>query len=76
FGMNFGIDRVTDNILFDEEMGGTVHLALGRAYEAYFPEGESGNESAVHADLITDLRDAGRLEVDGEVVLEAGEFDL
>jgi aminopeptidase len=74
-GMNFGIDRVTDNILFDEKMGGTVHLALGRAYDANVPEGESGNESAVHADLITDLRDAGRLEVDGEVVLDAGEFD-
>ncbi len=40
-GMNRGVDRVTDNILFDEKMGGTVHLALGRAYDACLPEGKS-----------------------------------
>ncbi|WP_226011994.1 aminopeptidase [Halomicrobium salinisoli] len=73
-GANRGVDRITDNILFDEKMGGTVHLALGRAYDACLPEGESGNDSAVHVDLITDLREAGRLLVDGETVLEAGAF--
>ena len=73
-GMNRGIDRATDAILFDEKMAGTVHLALGRAYDACLPAGESGNESAVHTDLITDLRDGGRLEVDGEVVLRDGVF--
>jgi aminopeptidase len=72
-GMNRGIDRITDNILFDEKMGGTVHLALGRAYDACVPDG-SGNDSAVHVDLITDLRESGRLAVDGESVLEAGRF--
>ena len=74
-GMNRGIDRFTDNILFDEKMGGTVHLAVGRAYDACLPEGEAGNDSAVHADLITDMTAApSRLEVDGEVVQRDGVF--
>jgi aminopeptidase len=73
-GMNRGVDRVTDNILFDEKMGGTVHLALGRAYDACLPAGESGNESAVHEDLITTMGEGSLLEVDGEVVQEDGRF--
>jgi aminopeptidase len=74
-GMNDGIDRVTGDILFDEKMGGTVHLALGRAYKACLPDGESGTESAVHVDLITDMRTAGtRLEVDGELIQRDGRF--
>ncbi|MFB6307807.1 MAG: aminopeptidase [Haloarculaceae archaeon] len=73
-GMNRGIDRVTDNILFDEKMAGTVHLALGRAYDACLPEGESGNDSAVHVDLITDVSGDSRLEVDGEVIQRDGRF--
>ena len=62
------------NILFDEKMGDTVHLAVGRAYDACLPEGESGNDSAVHVDLITDVSDDSRLEVDGEVVQRNGRF--
>jgi aminopeptidase len=73
-GMNRGIDRFTDSILFDEKMGETIHLALGRAYDANLPEGESGNESAVHVDLITDMAADARLEVDGEVVQRNGRF--
>ena len=74
-GMNRGIDRVTDQILFDEKMGGTVHLALGRAYDACLPEGEAGLDSAVHVDLITDMRREGtRLEIDGEVIQRDGRF--
>jgi len=73
-GMNRGINRVTDNILFDEKMGDTVHLAVGRAYDACLPEGESGNDSAVHADLITDVSDDSCLEVDGEVIQRNGRF--
>ncbi|MDL5362083.1 aminopeptidase [Halalkalicoccus sp. NIPERK01] len=72
-GMNRGIDRFTDNVLFDEKMGDTVHLALGRAYDACLPEGEAGNQSAVHVDLITDMSD-GVMEVDGEVVQRNGVF--
>ena len=73
-GMNRGIDRYTNNILFDEKMGDTVHLALGRAYDACLPDGESGNESAVHVDLISDVSEESRLEVDGEVVQRNGRF--
>ena len=73
-GMNRGVDRVTDNILFDEKMGGTVHLALGRAYDACLPEGESGTESAVHEDLITTMGEGSVLEVDGDVVQRDGQF--
>ena len=73
-GMNRGIDRFTDSILFDEKMGDTVHLAVGRAYDACLPEGESGNESAVHVDMISDVSEDSRLEIDGEVVQRNGTF--
>ncbi|WP_254537100.1 aminopeptidase [Halomarina litorea] len=73
-GMNRGIDRFTDNILFDEKMGDTVHLALGRSYDSNVPEGETGNDSAVHVDLITDVSGDSRMEVDGEVVQRNGRF--
>jgi len=75
-GMNRGIDRVTDNVLFDEKMGDTVHLALGRAYASNFPPGheEEANDSAVHVDLITDVSEDSRIEVDGEVIQRNGTF--
>jgi len=73
-GMNRGIDRPTDSILFDEKMAGTVHLALGRAYDACLPAGEAGNDSATHTDLITDMAGDARLLVDGEVIQRNGVF--
>ena len=73
-GMNRSIDRFTDSILFDEKMGDTVHLAVGRAYDACLPEGEVGNESAVHVDLITDVSEDSSLTVDGEAVQRNGRF--
>ncbi|ESP87541.1 aminopeptidase [Candidatus Halobonum tyrrellensis] len=73
-GMNRGIDRFTDSVLFDEKMGGTVHLALGRAYDACLPDGEAGNDSAVHVDMIADVSDGGRLLVDGETLQRDGVF--
>ena len=69
-GTNYGIDRPTGTILFDEKMGGTAHLALGRSY----PETGATNESALHWDLICDLRAGGRITVDGEVLQEDGRF--
>lgn len=63
-GTNAGIDRATGTILLDEKIGGTVHLALGRSY----PETGGENVSAVHWDLICDLREGGRLSVDGEML--------
>jgi aminopeptidase len=67
-GTNPGIDRATGHILLDEKMAGTVHLALGRSY----PETGGVNKSAIHWDLICDLRDGGRITADGETVVEAG----
>ncbi len=69
-GTNYGIARPTGTILFDEKIGGTVHLALGRSY----PETGGTNESALHWDLICDLRAGGRITVDGEVLQEDGRF--
>jgi aminopeptidase len=63
-GTNAGIDRPTGSILLDEKMAGTVHLALGRSY----PETGGVNQSALHWDLICDLREGGRLTADGEPV--------
>jgi aminopeptidase len=63
-GTNRGIDRPIGAILFDEKIGGTVHVALGRSY----PETGGVNESAVHWDLICDLRRGGRLSADGEPI--------
>jgi aminopeptidase len=71
-GTNFGIDRPSGTILFDEKIGGTVHLALGRSY----PETGGKNISAVHWDLICDLRAGGRLSADGEPVQIDGKFVL
>jgi len=73
-GMNRGIDRVTDRVLFDEKMAETVHLAVGRAYDACLPDGESGNESAVHVDLLADMSGDSRLAVDGETIQRNGRF--
>jgi aminopeptidase len=63
-GTHAGIDRATGSGLLDEKMAGTVHLALGRSY----PETGGVNESALHWDLICDLRAGGRLTADGEAV--------
>ncbi|NUE01326.1 aminopeptidase [Halorubraceae archaeon YAN] len=73
-GMNRGIDRFTDNILFDEKMGDTVHLAVGRAYDACLPTGETGNKSAVHVDMIMDMSSNSTLSIDGEVIQRDGTF--
>ena len=71
-GTNFGIDRAIGTILFDEKIGGTIHLALGRSY----PETGGTNESAVHWDMICDLRSGGRVTADGSPVVEAGRLVL
>jgi aminopeptidase len=67
-GTNTGIDRPTGSILLDEKMAGTVHLALGRSY----PETGGSNASALHWDLICDLRAGGRLTADGEPIAVQG----
>jgi aminopeptidase len=71
-GTNYGIDRAIGAILFDEKIGGTVHVALGRSY----PETGGSNVSALHWDLICDLRQGGRLSADGVTIQEDGHFKL
>ena len=73
-GMNRDIDRFTYNILFDEKMGDTVHMAIGMAYDACLPDDETGNESAVHVDMIVDMSEDSFIEVDGEIVQRNGTF--
>lgn len=70
FGTNYDITRFTRNILFDEKIGGTVHMALGAGY----PESGSANDSAIHWDLICDLRDGGLVTVDGVPFLQNGQY--
>jgi aminopeptidase len=69
-GTNYSIDRGTREVLLDEKLGGTVHMAVGAAY----PESGGTNDSAVHTDLVCDLRLGGKLEVDGVVMQEDGRF--
>ena len=69
-GTNFGIDRPVGAILFDEKIGGTLHLALGRSY----PESGGRNVSALHWDLILDLREGGTIWADDEVLQRDGRF--
>jgi aminopeptidase len=69
-GTNERIDRFTKNILFDEKIGGTIHLALG----AGFKEIGGTNESGLHWDMICDMKDGGRIIVDGELFYDSGKF--
>lgn len=71
-GLNPGINRFTGSILYDEKIGGTVHLALGQSY----PETGGLNESALHWDLIIDTRRGGRITADGRVVMEDGNWKV
>ena len=73
-GMNRDIDTFTYNMLFDEKMGDTVHMAVGRAYDECVGEGVEANESAVHVDMIVDMSEDSFIEVDGEVVQRDGTF--
>jgi aminopeptidase len=69
-GTNTDIDRFTGNILFDEKIGGTFHMALGAGY----PETGSHNKSAIHWDMICDLRKDSEILVDGELFYKNGKF--
>jgi len=70
FGLNYEIDRFTRDILFDEKIGGTVHLALGSSFTKLGGE----NDSGLHWDMICDLRADGEVYADGELVWKAGRF--
>ncbi|OGQ46566.1 MAG: hypothetical protein A2W63_02140 [Deltaproteobacteria bacterium RIFCSPLOWO2_02_44_9] len=69
-GVNYGIKHFSKDILFDEKIGGTVHLAVGRSYK----DAGGKNESAIHWDMIKDLRAGGAIYVDGTMIQRNGRF--
>lgn len=69
-GTNYGIERFSRNMLFDEKIGGTVHLAIGSGY----PETGSKNQSGIHWDMLCDLRSGGEIYGDGELIYRDGKF--
>ncbi len=69
-GTNYGIQKFTRQILFDEKIGGSIHMAVGQGY----PDTGSKNQSAVHWDLICDTRDGTELAADGTPFYRSGEF--
>ncbi len=70
-GTNYGIQRFTKNMLFDEKMGGTFHLAVGAGY----PESGSRNDSGIHWDMLCDMHQA-EVHVDGELFYKDGQVAL
>jgi aminopeptidase len=70
FGLNYGIQQWTRNILFDEKIGGTLHMALGAAY----PDTGGRNVSGLHWDMILELRNGAEVYGDGEVIYRNGRF--
>jgi len=71
-GTNYEINQFTNSILFDEKIGGSIHLALGNPYE-----GTGGtHHSDIHQDIVTDLRDGGAIYLDGELFQKNGQFIL
>jgi len=75
-GTNKEMDKYVGNSLLDEKMHGTIHLALGRAYRRSLKEDDERNESGLHWDLVKDLRDSGKIILDGETVFEQGSWNL
>ena len=71
-GTNYAIQKFTRNTLFDEKIGGTVHMAVGSS----IPDSGGVNESGIHWDMVTDMRDGGRIYADGKVVYKDGEFTM
>ncbi len=71
-GTNYAIRNFSRNILYDEKMGGTIHLALGNGY----PETGSVNRSLIHWDMICDMRQQAEIIVDGELLFRNGEFQI
>jgi aminopeptidase len=71
-GTNRELQHLTRNILLDEKIGGTIHLALGAGY----PDTGSRNHSAIHWDMLCDMRTASEIRVDGDLVYQNGEFTI
>jgi aminopeptidase len=70
FGTNYGVKKYTKNTLFDEKIGGTIHLAVGSGY----PETGSKNKSSLHWDMMCDLRKHGEVYADNKLIYKNGKF--
>ena len=70
FGTNYGIKKYAKNTLFDEKIGGTIHIAVGSGY----PETGSKNKSSLHWDMVCDLRKDGEVYADNELIYKNGKF--
>lgn len=71
-GCNKGIDKFSRNMLFDEKIGGTIHLAIGRSY----PETSGKNISSIHWDMLCDMKQGGEIYADGKLIYQNGEFTI
>ncbi|MEI6312441.1 MAG: aminopeptidase [Bacteroidota bacterium] len=69
-GCNSNIQQITKNILFDEKIGGTIHMAVGQSYA----QCGGKNESSVHWDMITDMKNGGEIWADGQLIYKDGQF--
>lgn len=69
-GTNYNIQRPTKNILFDEKIGGTIHMAVGQSYK----QTGGTNTSAIHWDMITDMKEGGQIYIDDKLAYENGRF--
>jgi aminopeptidase len=69
-GTNYGINKFTRNMLFDEKIGGTIHMAIGDS----MAEAGGINKSSIHWDMLCDMRDGGRIYADDELFYENGKF--
>ena len=71
-GMNDGIQKFTKNMLFDEKIGGTIHMAVGACY----PETGGKNQSSVHWDMLADMRQGGEIYADNQLIYKNGKFTI
>ncbi|MGB4960554.1 MAG: aminopeptidase [Saprospiraceae bacterium] len=69
-GTNYNIQRTTKNILFDEKIGGSVHMAIGQSYK----QTGGTNQSPIHWDMITDMKNGGEIWADGKMIYQHGHF--
>ena len=71
-GTNYSVKQFTKNTLFDEKIGGTIHMAVGSSY----PKTGGLNKSAIHWDMVADMREGGKIYADGKIIYKDGKFTL